>query len=125
MKRIIRNVVFVILILICQSCFTEDSNGFINRVAVNSSGGIFIVKGETGVYSLEIGEGEKMDAYHEEYIEPDTVAVRSPWLEAKTRVGSNRITVSVAPLVEGKKRLAPITAYSGNEYAVIWVVQYP
>ena len=125
MNGVIRIVGFMILVLMWQSCFTEDSNGFINRVAVNSRGGTFIGKGETGVFSLEIGEGSRMDVYHEGYIDPDSVVVRSPWLEAKTRIGSNRIIVSVTPLDDGKKRLAPITAHSGQEYAVIWVVQYP
>lgn len=125
MRNILRIATLIIVALVCQSCFTEDSNGFIGRVGVDSSGGTFILLGETGVYSLEIGEGIQMDAYHEEFIEPDTVIVRSEWLEAKTRIGDNRIMITVSPLRSGKKRRAPITAYSGNEYAVIWVVQYP
>lgn len=125
MKSIASILASVLLASFSQSCFREESNGFINRMGVGQEGGTFVVKGETGVYSLEMGEGSQMDAYHEEFIEPDTVVVKNDWLEAKARIGSNRIIITVDPLHGEKKRRAPITAYSGYEYAVIWVTQSP
>lgn len=126
MKKFILLSLTVIIITFFQSCFKEEKDKFVNVVAFNGDGGTVVVSGEAPIYSLEIGEGDQMDKYHDESVEPDSIIVRSSWMTVKSRIGDNRLIFSVDPLNTGKKRVAPVSVYTqGYNYSVIRVIQYP
>ncbi|MDE6297339.1 MAG: hypothetical protein K2L89_05780 [Muribaculaceae bacterium] len=143
MNRFFLIIFSTLIISLFQSCFKEENNGFIKRVAFDSKGGTLVINAEASIFSIDIGEGDEMDRYHSEYIEPDSIIAKSEWLTVKSRVGSQKLIITVDSMNKASrsddrgvdeinsrdndaKRFAPVTIYSGGyEYAVIWIFQFP
>ena len=120
MKRFIFVAALLLSVFAFNSC-EEDAYGWDNKVVFSAQGGVEDVDGDTGIYTLSIGnyDGEENAAVEIAGL----MTAKFDWLTATAMKNDDEIVLTAEPNNTGKARKLYVYAMSGNKVIDITVVQ--
>lgn len=120
MKRFVLVATLLLSLFALNSC-KEDRFGWANSVEFSAQGGVKEVEGDTGIYTLSIGnyDGEENSAVEVAGI----MTANFDWLTASAVKNTNEIVLTAEPNNTGKDRKLYVYASVDNRFIDITVIQ--
>ena len=120
MKRFVLVATLLLSLFALNSC-KEDRFGWANRVEFSAQGGVKEIEGDTGIYTLSIGnyDGEENSAVEVAGI----MTANFDWLTASAVKNTNEIVLTAEPNNTGKDRKLYVYASVDNRFIDITVIQ--
>ena len=120
MKRFVLVATLLLSLFALNSC-EEDRFGWVNRVEFSAQGGVKEIEGDTGIYTLSIGnyDGEENSAVEVAGI----MTANFDWLTASAVKNTNEIVLTAEPNNTGKDRKLYVYASVDNRFIDITIIQ--
>ncbi len=123
MKR--SNFIIFASALLFSSCGTwGDQMGYPRKVTIPKEGGVFIITGDSPIYSFDLSDRDyDMSVHSNGSFEDDTISVTLQWLTVKRPQLSPKIIMIAEPSPHKKSRELFLRGYTGPKLTDITIKQ--